>query len=201
MQTFIKDCRWGRFLLLRGDMISIYADLYGEWSEMEVRLFRKLLTPRSNVIEVGANLGLHTVPIAKHVSEGSVLCFEPQRIIFQLLCANAALNALLNVHAFQAAAGEANGAVTIQTSDYESPWNYGSFSISQGMSTEGSFPGKIAQEQSQVVALDSFGPAQELTTLDLLKVDAERHEIAVLNGAAGLIARHRPVIFLENNSE
>jgi hypothetical protein len=39
MKTFVKECRWGKFLLLRGDMISVFTDLYGEWSEMEVRLF------------------------------------------------------------------------------------------------------------------------------------------------------------------
>ena len=61
MQTFLKDCRWGRFILLRGDMISTYADVYGEWCELEVSLYRRLVTPDSVVIEVGANLGLHSV--------------------------------------------------------------------------------------------------------------------------------------------
>jgi hypothetical protein len=73
MKTFLKDCRWGRFLLLRGDMISIFADLYGEWSELELRLFRTFLTPDSNVVEVGANLGLHSVPLAKFASRGRII--------------------------------------------------------------------------------------------------------------------------------
>jgi hypothetical protein len=85
MKTFLKDCRWGRFLLLRGDMISIFADLYGEWSELELRLFRTFLTPDSNVVEVGANLGLHSVPLspagvgqyASSLSGSSFSCCAP----------------------------------------------------------------------------------------------------------------------------
>jgi hypothetical protein len=44
-------------------MVSIYSDFYGEWSELEVKLFRKILAPESNVVEIGANLGLHSVPL------------------------------------------------------------------------------------------------------------------------------------------
>src|SRR5205807_9301248 len=108
MKTFIKDCRWGRFILLRGDFISMYTDLYGEWSELEVKLFQKILKPESNVVEIGANLGLHTVPLAKVANKGRIICLEPQRIIFQMLCANIALNNLTNVFAYNAAASDAD---------------------------------------------------------------------------------------------
>ncbi|MBI2317857.1 MAG: FkbM family methyltransferase [Betaproteobacteria bacterium] len=201
MKTFTKECRWGTFLLLKGDLISVYADMYGEWSEMEVKLFRKILTPQSNVVEIGANLGLHTVPLAKTAAKGSVICFEPQRILFQMLCANAAINDLTNVFAYRAAVSDSGRETRIQSSDYETPWNYGSFSIETGMSAEGRFPGDVTMESVKVVSLDAFTPANELASLNLLKIDAELHEIAVLRGAERLIKRHRPVIFVENNKE
>jgi FkbM family methyltransferase len=200
MKTFLKDCRWGQFLLLRGDMISVYSDLYGEWSEMEVRLFNKLLTPQSNVVEVGANLGLHSVPLAKIANKGKVICFEAQRVIFQILCANIAINDLINVFTYNVAVSDTEREITIQSSDYETPWNYGSFSIEKGMSTEGAFKGAVSSERVMVIKLDTFRPATELQSIDLLKIDAEQHETAVLNGAEKLVARHRPVIFVENNN-
>jgi hypothetical protein len=83
MKTFIKECRWGSFLLLRGDMISTFADIYGEWSEMEIRLFQKLLTPESNVVEVGSNLGLHTVALSKIANKGKIICFERSASFFK----------------------------------------------------------------------------------------------------------------------
>jgi FkbM family methyltransferase len=200
MKTFLKDLRWGQFLLLRGDMISILSDLYGEWSEMEVRLFKRYLTPQSNVVEVGANLGLHSVPLAKIAHQGKVICFEPQRIIFQILCANIAINNLLNVHLHNRAVSDTEREIVIQSSDYETPWNYGSFSIEKGMSTEGDFKGSVTSESVMATKLDTFRPVTELPAVALLKIDAEQHEIAVLNGAEGLIARHRPLIFVENNN-
>lgn len=200
MHTFLKDCRWGRFLLLRGDLVSVVTDLYGEWSEMEVKLFRRLLTPQSNVVEVGANLGLHSVPLARIANRGKVICFEPQRIIFQMLCANVAINNLTNVLAHHAAASDSDREIRIESSDYETPWNYAAFSLAKGMSSEGAFPGAVSIESVAAVRLDTFQPVAELAAIDLLKIDAEGHELQVLAGTAGLIARHRPMIFVENNS-
>lgn len=182
-------------------MISIFADLYGEWSELELQLFKTFLTPDSNVVEVGANLGLHSVPLAKFASRGRVICFEPQRIVFQLLCANIALNDLTDVFAYHIAVSDEERELTIQSSDYETPWNYGAFSLARGMSTEGSYPGPVSSEKVTAIRLDASRPMTELPSIALLKIDAEHHELAVLEGAAGQIARHRPIIFLENNSE
>ena len=200
MQTFLKDCRWGRFLLLRGDMISTFADVYGEWSELEVSLYRRLLDPDSVVIEVGANLGLHTVPLAKIAASGQVICFEPQRLIFNVLCGNLALNNLINVRAYPWAVGEHHDVITVESTDYETPWNYGAFSIAAGLSGEGRFPGELKSEPTEIVNLDDFAPTANLPRLDLLKIDTEGFELAVLRGADRLIARTRPTLFVENNN-
>jgi len=54
------------------------------------------------VVDIGANIGCHTVPIAKAVApHGSVLAFEPQPRIFQLLAANITINGLANARLFQ----------------------------------------------------------------------------------------------------
>ena len=75
-------------------------DLYGEFSEGEAVLFQKILRPGMFVVEVGANLGAHTVVLAQAVAPGGgVLAFEPQRLIFQTLCANLAINSIPNVDA------------------------------------------------------------------------------------------------------
>jgi FkbM family methyltransferase len=200
LQTFLKDCRWGRFLLLRGDMISAYADVYGEWSELEVSLYRRLLKPNSVVIEVGANLGLHTVPLAKITPSGYVICFEPQRPIFNILCGNLALNNLINVDAHRVAVGARQELVVIELTNYDTPWNYGAFSIDAGFSGEGCFPGELTSDRTAVVVLDEFPQTADLQHLDLLKVDAEGFELAVLHGAERLIARTRPTLFVENNN-
>lgn len=60
----------GTFNLIEGDFISQYAALYGEWSDVEVQFFLENLNSSSNVIEVGSNIGMHAVPIAKKISGG-----------------------------------------------------------------------------------------------------------------------------------
>ena len=200
MKTFLKECKWGEFLLLRGDMISQFTDIYGEWCELEVALFRDLLSDYSNVIEVGSNIGLHSVPLSRFASHGKVLCFEPQRILFQILCGNSARNNRTNIYPFNCAAGSSVGTKDIPCSDYDETWNYGAFSIEQGFNSERTFSGAQWTETVEVTTLDEHPLVKLLDSLDLLKIDAEGMELAVLSGATQTISRHRPVIFVENNN-
>lgn len=197
MKTYLKDLRWGKFNLIEGDMISTIAAHYGEWSEVEVSVFQTLLTNTDNVIEVGSNIGMHSVPLAKIVSKGKLICFEPQRVIFQQLCCNLALNNLTNVESYRLGVGEHSDTFEIESSDYNTAWNYGSFSLDKGFSTEGNFQGNLKKEQIEVISLDDFSSVAQLDSLALLKIDAEGFDIKVLKGADKTIKRLQPAIFIE----
>ena len=198
MQTFLKDCRWGQFLLIYGDMISSYVNLLGHWCDIEVDLFRALLPPSGGVcVEVGANIGMHAVPLSRLCEGGEVICYEPQRPIFHVLCANLALNNRLNVRTRHAAVGDKVGRIQIETGDYDEAWNYGSFSISKGFSNENQYAGPVASEDVELTALDKDPALARLERLDLLKIDAEGHELAVLTGAKELIKKFQPTVFVE----
>lgn len=181
--------------------MSQYADLYGEWCESEVALFAELLRPDSNVVEVGAHIGLHTVPLSKIVHQGLVVCFEPQRILFQMLCANCALNSRTNVHGYNCAVSASGGTLEVASTDYAVRWNYGAFSLDRGFDTEGRFPGRTATESITCFRLDEAPMIGRLDAISLLKIDVEGFEAEVLKGAAGVLSRHRPMIFIENNKE
>ena len=90
METYI---RWGQFILLRGDMISHYVDVYGEWGETEIDLFRRLRQRRSWIEHWNA----WYPPTWKICSGGKLYCCEPQRHLFYILCGNIAMNNRLNV--------------------------------------------------------------------------------------------------------
>ena len=187
--TMLKECRHGRMLFLRRDQyIGASLDLYGEFSELEGKLFSTLVRRNDVVIEVGANIGAHTVHLAKLAGpQGVVLAFEPQRIIFQLLCANLALNELFNVRAFHAAAGTAPGVLKVPNLDYAAAVNFGGLSLI----------GVASGEEVPVLPLDTLN----VPSLRLLKVDVEGMETEVLAGAGRLIARHRPIIYVENDRQ
>ena len=50
---------------------------YGEWSQAEIDICKQILTPTDFVIEVGSNIGSHTLALAKTVDKGAVFAFEP----------------------------------------------------------------------------------------------------------------------------
>lgn len=158
------------------------VEQYGEFSEAEVDLWRDILTPEDWVVEVGANMGAHTLALAGLAER--VYAFEPQRFMFQTLCGNLALNSVDNVVAQQAAVGRAEGFCKIPCLDPRAVQNFGSFSLRAAYDGGDALP---------VTTLDSL----QFERLDLLKLDCEGSELAILEGARRTIERHRPWIYLE----
>ena len=107
----LVEGRHGRFLANENDVyIGRSMIKYGEFSEPEWMLLQQLIQPGSIVIEAGANMGTFTVPLAKKVGNGGmVYAFEPQLSVFHQMCANVALNDLMNVQSFNAGCGDEPG--------------------------------------------------------------------------------------------
>ena len=182
--------RHGEMIYLKGDAyIGRGLELYGELSEGETTLFQKVLRPNSVAIEAGANIGLHTLPLAHFVGPGGrVIAFEPQRIIFQVLCANLALNGIANVLIRNEAVGDKRASgdqwIHVPPVDYSRNNNFGGIEL-----------GGDTGERVRVTSIDSLN----LSQLDLLKADVEGMELSCLHGAADTIQRLRPLLYVENN--
>ena len=186
MQTGTKDCRYGKLMYLLNDAyIGRSLDVYGEYSEGEIDLFRQLLRPGDVAIDVGANIGALTVPLARLVQPGgAVVAFEPQRTIFEVLCNNLRLNGLANVTAFCRAAGSEPGTIRVPPLDYQRTNNFGGVAL-----------GGASGEEVQLVTIDSLA----LPRLRLVKVDVEGMEHDVITGARATIERLKPAIYVEND--
>jgi FkbM family methyltransferase len=187
------DCRHGTLLFNRNDRyIGKSLELYGEFSEGEIELFRQIVQPGAVVVEVGANIGTHTLFFARHVGHaGAVIAFEPQRLVFQCLCANMALNSVTNVQCRQQAVGAAPGEIRVPTLDPSREQNYGGLSLEGGPPLQASHQG----ESTPLVTIDSLN----LARCALIKVDVEGMERAVLEGSAKTIARCVPLLYVEND--
>lgn len=181
----LRQCRHGPMLFNRRDMyIGRSLDAYGEYSEAEIIVLRQILWPGAVVLEAGANIGALTVPLARIVGEhGHVIAFEPQRLQFQILCANLALNGLYNVFARQQGVGRAPGHVRVPVLLPDQVINFG------GVTLEPNQQG----EPVEIVTIDSL----QLKGLSLLKADVEGMEQAVLEGGRETIARLRPALYVE----
>lgn len=183
----LKPCARGMMVYNINDTyIGRSLDLYGEYSEGEVELFARYIKPGDMVLDIGANIGVFTVFFAKTVGEtGAVIAFEPQRLIFQSLCANVALNSLTNVLCWQQAVGEAKGSIVVPLLDQTKPNNFGGVALG-GWETGETIP---------LVTIDDLN----LPQCDFMKIDVEGMERKVLFGARDTIRRHRPVLYVEND--
>jgi FkbM family methyltransferase len=187
----IKQCKYGMLAFFNSDApIGSCLKAYGEWAEEEIKVFKQILTPTSHVIDVGANIGSHTVFFSKFCNKGLVYAIEPQFYIFQLLVANSVLNGCFNVKHFNAAiSNDYNSLKLINLPPASSNnINYGEFKIhndENGIETK-------------CLTIDSM----ELTHLDLIKVDVEGHEMSVIESAIESIKKFKPYLYVEfNNSK
>ena len=183
--------RHGWFLANRHDAyIGAALLMYGEYSELEWHLLERMVFSDKDVIEVGANIGTHSVPLARKLSEigRRLLVVEPQPVIFQSLCANLALNGLLNVSAENVACSDAPGQLRFVEPDYRQPANFGGVAM-----LEAAEAGRVVR----CVRLDDIVPAE--FDVGLIKIDVEGFEQKVITGAEKTIRRCRPFLYLEND--
>ena len=193
----LVDARHGRFFVLDTDLyVSRSLQVYGEWTEAEIRLLSPMLRPGDCVADIGANLGSHTVPFARTVGDdGRVIAFEPQPRIFQLLASNVTINGLANVQLYQAACAAAPGMLKLPHIDYATPGNFGGARI-RSLEAQGQAAGSSVH-YVPVVRLDDVFDGDRL---NLVKVDVEGMEKDVLTGAARTLGRFRPLLYVENES-
>ena len=183
----MKLCRTGPMLFNKNDWpIGKSLHEYGEYVWQELQPFQSFVRPGQLIIDIGANIGTHTVWFSQLVGkDGCVLAFEPQRLMFQTLCANVALNHCTNVYTYQKALGKAEGKILVPVRDPYSVNNFGGVELG---------PGKVESgEPTDIIALDSIS----FNSLDVIKADIEGMEADFLEGAAKTIAKHRPILYME----
>jgi FkbM family methyltransferase len=149
----------------------------GEWEPGETALLGAFLKPGMTVVDVGAHVGYYSVLAGRLVGpRGLVLAFEPDPRNFELLLANVWRNGLTNVVCFPWALSDRAGFAPL----YRSVDNSGDHRLHA-----------VAGEEREIVpvrttlldALEAIRPP-----VDLIKVDTQGGEEAVLCGAERLLA-------------
>lgn len=181
----LRHTRYGQMLYNPRDAwVGRSLDLYAEYGEEELAMLRSALPPKGIALNIGANIGALTVPMAQHFD--FVFAWEPQRLAFQILNANVALNGLTNVYTFNAGIGAAPHWTRIPVLNPMQPGiNHG------GLQLEGHSFG----EPVMVTTIDAYG----FDELALLQADVEGMEEDVLRGAQETIRKYRPVLYLEDD--
>lgn len=184
------DCCYGRFVFFTGDD-TIFESMarYGEWAEAEVAIFSQFVRPGDTVVEAGANIGTHTLPLARLVGPaGRVHAFEPMICNNQMLSANIINNGVDNVRNYQMALGDTCEIVSFPQLWAHSVTNYGAV----GLYSEADLP-DAPRFPCGMATIDSLN----LKRLDFIKIDVEGHEREVVLGGMESIAAYRPAIIVE----
>lgn len=161
----------------------------GRWFEGEIDLWRRLCTPGAVVVDVGASHGLYTVAAARAAGEtGRVIAVEPFPTTAWLLRRTVADGPWPQVEVVEAAASSAAGRGWI-----------GGASTSELYAFGRDRPAGAAVEVD-ATTVDRLLVDRGLERLDLLKIDAEGHELPVLQGAMRSLESRRPIVFYESRT-
>ena len=188
IKTEFVDTR-KKYILLKNDIgVTDFARegrIYEEY--MYDYITKYVETKNTTIVDVGANLGFHTLEFADLVENGQVFAFEPQKIVYYQLCGNIILNGFTNVTAYNFGVGNSNKKIRVENQDYSA-----SEKLNIGNTHLDAFT-HAGYNEVDLVKLDDF----KFNNLSIIKIDVQGYEVEVLKGAINTINEHRPVIFIE----
>jgi FkbM family methyltransferase len=155
----------------------------------EIRALVSALAPTDVAVDVGCNKGSYLYWLSRAVPRGRVIAFEPQPLLATYLKKVTAATGLGNVRVEASGVSDKPGRLTL-------------YIPGESDSPAASFEQVVARSEQcravdvPVVTLDEYFAALE-GRIGAIKIDVEGHELAVLRGAAGVLARHKPVVVLE----
>ena len=155
---------------------------------------RKWVKPSSLVLDIGANIGAHSLPLAQLVGpSGRVLSFEPTDYAYKKLLRNLALNPDLAArvtpfNCFLAAKDEAKVPTSI----------YSSWPLTPSEDLHAKHLGQaMPVEKASARSIDGVLAEMGNPTVQLVKLDVDGFETEVLRGATALLRDSRPVFLME----
>lgn len=176
LQGPLRGCRW---IVGSAD----HGCWLGSFEFQKSRLLADAVAPATVTYDIGANVGYYTLLAARRSGvQGRVFAFEPVRRNISYLKRHLRLNRIDNVTVIEAAVADVDGDAEFEPS--------ASCSMGKLASTgEGGM-------NVQVVTLDGLVSRGTIPAPNLMKVDVEGAEARVLVGAAEVLAKFRPKIFL-----
>lgn len=186
--------------LFSGSAASARMTFDGASYEPEITfLMRKLVRAGDVVLDIGANVGLHTALLSELVGDGRVVAFEPVSEMAARLSANCAFNRARNVTLVESALGEEAGSAEIQVS-LGDPGMEGTNSMIASVHVANR-PDRYKPRTIPVSRLDDIAAKLGVAErIDFIKIDTEGFEPMVIRGGLETLRRTRPAMLIEAHS-
>lgn len=164
--------------------------LYGGYEEDLIVAFLELVPAlrRNVILDVGANVGTHTLRFAQMFK--SVVAFEPNPVVFEQLTRNITSNRAANVKAHQIGLADRDGLLDFHVTDAPNH-GLGTFAKIEQYDR----PLKLAG-QARVTRGDSFLQSGD-ASIDAIKMDIQGFEVEAMKGLHDTLHRHQPFVWFE----
>ncbi len=158
-----------------------------DWFEDEIKFLRRVLAPGQHAIDIGANCGVYTFVMAKHVGpEGQVWAFEPATVAMALLTRGKGINGFRNLTLERSAVSDLCGIAALAL--HEDPE---ANSIADPEATA------AHTESVRRVSLDECLNIYSWRRVDFLKIDAEGEESRIILGGKRFFSALSPLVQFE----
>lgn len=178
--------------LKEGIDLAIY--LLGGFEVRTLRKYPALVGEGETALDIGANIGAHTLPLAHLVgATGKVYSFEPTAYAFAKQQANIALNPGLasRIHAEQMMLTSVDAGGLPESV-------YSSWPLAGASDLHDQHRGRLMSTHgSRSGTLDAFLAERAIPKVDFIKLDVDGNEHEVLKGAEALLRASGPKIVLE----
>lgn len=165
----------------------------GIYEEAVERTLAQKLRPGSVFYDVGAHIGILSLVAARLVgTHGEVFAFEADPANAARVEEHARRNGLTQIHVVPCAVWSSCGRLRFERASEQSSLNQGAVATEQAAITE-----RIIDVQA--ITLDAF--SQEHVPPDLIKIDVEGAEAAVLRGSERIFTTKRPLLICEVHHE
>ena len=141
---------------------------------------------QTGILDIGANIGNHSLFFAKFLNCEMVHSFEPVKSNIELIKKNMENFKEKNV-VYEIALSNKHGTMPLYNSQRENSGGFSLHSYSNGSSF-------VVKDSVDVITLDYLN----LTNISMIKIDVENHENEVLQGGKQTILKNKPIIFIEN---
>lgn len=166
----------------------------GQWFDFEPiiqSVYQAILAPGSNAIDAGAHLGFHTLPLARQVgARGSVTALEPIHKLAWLLQARIRVivpELVSSIRVIEVAVSDFTGTADfVLTND-----------LAYSSLRRREYPPNITTRTIRVKVATIDNLCSDLDSLGFIKLDLEGGEFHAMQGGAGVIRKHRPVLAFE----
>lgn len=182
----------GHMFLMKSHGDHIENDLfwrgYGRgWERMSLQVWERLVPHARTIIDVGAHSGVYALA-AKALNPGAtVAAFEPLESSYRRLTANVALNGFDIKAVAMAVSDDTGDGILYHTPDGRQ----------ELASLERTAESDEVGTTIPTTRLDDYARANDLTTVDLLKIDIEGHELPAIRGLGEWLERAKPALLVE----